>query len=262
MRPGQSFESEEVASYYKYRPDYHDDLFAKLHELSPRHTSALDLGCGTGKIARRICGMFGTVTAVDASNSMLNVARQLQHPTEKNIKWMQCLAEEADFSDARFDLIIAAASIHWMDHALLFPKLLGHVSEEHVIAIVQGDEAHEPPWKNPWDDFLSKWVYLLTGVRYEPNSKQSTFAKKMERHRDWLSLEGDASFEEDFSQSVDDFILCQYSRDTFAPSRLGNKIDEFSAELGQVLSPYADNTGKLTYRVQSKVEWGKIRPTD
>ena len=204
--------------------------------------------------------MFGTVTAVDASNSMLNVARKLQRPTETNIKWMQCLAEEADFSDRTFDLIIAAASIHWMDHSLLFPKLLRHVSDEHVVAVVQGDEAHQPPWMNAWDDFLGKWIYQLTGVRYEPNSKQSAFAKKMERHKDWLNLEGEASFEHNFSQKVDDFIRCQFSRDTFAPSKLGSRIQEFSEELRQVVSPHADDEDILTYRVQSRLEWGEIRP--
>jgi len=258
MRPGQSFESKEVAEHYKYRPEYPDDLFAKLYEVNPQHRCALDLGCGTGKIARRICRVFDSVTAVDASASMLGVAQKLQDADDTNIDWVCSLAEEAEFADSSFDLIVAAASIHWMDHSLLFPRLLNHVSDDHVFAVVDGDGAHQPPWQSAWDDFLSKWIFELKGEQYEPDKEDSAFTKKMERHKEWLSLEDEASFEYRFSQSVSDFIDCQYSRDTFAPSKLGKRIGEFSEDLRQVVSPYADSADMLTYLVLTRVEWGRI----
>lgn len=260
MRPGQSFENKEVAEHYKYRPDYPADLFSQLYKLSRNHGSALDLGCGNGKVARQLCGVFNAVTAVDPSESMLAVAQKLQATGSQNISWVCSLAEEADFADCSFDLIVAAASIHWMDHALLFPRLLHHVAVDHVFAVVDGDGAYQPPWQNDWDDFLSKWIFELKGERYEPGEKNSPFAKKMKRHRDWLSVEGEAFFEHNFSQTVDDFIRCQFSRDTFAPSKLGSRIGEFSEDLRQVVSPHADDEDMLAYCVQSRVEWGEIRP--
>lgn len=259
MRPGESFEDIEVAEHYKFRPDYPPDLFGKLYELSPRHRCALDLGCGTGKIARQLSGVFDSVTAVDASASMLSVALSLQKAGSQNISWVCSLAEEADFPDCSFDLIVAAASIHWMDHALLFPHLLNHLADDYVFVVVDGDGAYQPPWQNEWDSFLSEWIVDLTGERYEPG-ENSTFAKKMMRHKEWLSVEGEDSFEHQVSQTVEDFIRCQFSRDTFAPSKLGSRIGKFSEDLRQVISPHADDAGMLTYRVQSKVEWGKIRP--
>lgn len=260
MRPGESFEDIEVAEHYKYRPDYPADLFAKLYELSPKHGNALDLGCGTGKIARRVCGVFNSVTAVDASASMLSIAQNLQETGSQNIRWMCSLAEEADFADCTFDLIIAAASIHWMDHALLFPRLLHHVADDYVLAVVDGDEAYEPPWQNEWDNFLSKWIFDLKGERYKPGEKNSAFTRKMMRHKEWLRVEGEASFEHNFSQTVEDFVRCQFSRDTFAPSKLGSRIGEFSEDLRQVVSTHADDADMLEYRVQTRVEWGGIRP--
>lgn len=262
MRPGQSFESIEVANFYKYRPDYPDELFFKLYELSPQHRSALDLGCGTGKVARRMCEVFDSVTALDASASMLSVAQKLQDSKYKNTSWVCSLAEEAEFEDSSFDLVVAAASIHWMDHALLFPRLLDHVEDDHVFATVEGDGAYKPPWQSEWDEFLSKWIFELKGERYEPDQRDSTFAKMMGRHKEWLSMKGETSFEHEFSQSVDEFIFCQFSRDTFAPSKLGKRIDEFSAELRRIITPYADTSGVLRYRVQSSLEWGEIRQFD
>ena len=260
MRPGQSFESIEVAEHYKYRPDYPSELFAKLYELSAHHRRALDLGCGTGKVARRICELFDSVTAVDASASMLSAAKELEDKGSQNISWVCSLAEEADFADCSFDLIIAAASVHWMDHELLFPRLLRHVADDHVFAVIDGDGAYQPPWQNDWNDFLRKWIFELKGESYESGERNSSFEKKMKRHREWMSLEGEASFEHNFSQTVEDFIRCQFSRDTFAPSKLGGRIQEFSEDLRQVVSPHADDEDMLAYRVQSRLEWGKIRP--
>ncbi len=259
MRPGQSFESREVAEHYKYRPPYPAALFEKLYELTEQHHSALDLGCGPGKIARKICERFDAVTAVDPSESMLSVAQALQSSRHANIDWVCSLAEEASFSSPPFDLIVAAASIHWMDHAVLFPRLLNHVRDNHIFAVVEGDDAYLPPWQEEWDAFLAKWIFELKGERYQPGNKDSAFARKMERHKDWLSLEGNASFELTFTQSVDEFVFCQYSRDTFAPSRLGTRMEEFSNDLQEVVGPHADGDGMLTYRVQSRVEWGRIR---
>ncbi|MEM7078378.1 MAG: class I SAM-dependent methyltransferase [Pseudomonadota bacterium] len=263
MALGQSFEDTEVAEHYGYRPDYPADLFAKLYELSPQHHHALDLGCGPGKVARQICTVFDSVTAVDASEAMLTIAQNLQSNSEEtdrtNIRWVHSPAETADFADHNFDLIVAAASIHWMDHTRLFPRLLAHVAGDYVFAVVDGDGAHHPPWQSEWGDFLGKWIFELTGQTYAPDNTDSAFAKKMKRHKDWLRLEGEASFEHTCTQTIDDFIRCQFSRDTFAPSKLGNRRGEFSEQLRRVVSPHADPMDVLTYRVLTRVEWGKIR---
>jgi len=258
MRPGQSFEEREVAQHYRFRPEYPSALFDRLISLCPRRQRALDLGCGTGKITRGICGAFASVTAIDASISMLEVGQALQDNRRGNINWILGLAEEANFGEEKFDLIVAAASIHWMDHQLLFPRLLDHVDKDHVFAVIDGDGAYQPPWQEAWDDFLSEWILELTGETYESNRVDSPFAKKMTRHRDWLELEGETTFKHIVSQSIEEFILCQYSRDTFALSRLGERKTVFSEELTQILSPYADGTNTLEYEVQSSLEWGKV----
>ena len=258
MRPGQSFEQRDVAEHYKYRPEYPPILFKKLISLSPLKHSALDLGCGTGKIARGICDAFTSVTAMDASISMLEIAQALQDKSNSNIAWVPGRTEEMNFGVEKFDLIVAAASIHWMDHDLLFPRLLEHVEDDHVLAVVDGDGAYKPPWEDAWSDFLSKWIFELTGEHYESSRNDSPFAKRMRRHRDWLILQGEETFEHSVSQSVDDFVLCQYSRDTFAPSKLGKRKAEFSEELRQVVAPYADSANMLVYRVMTSLEWGKI----
>lgn len=263
MRPGQSFESSDVADHYRYRPTYPPELFAQLLELSPGRKRALDLGCGTGKIALGIGAGFESITAVDASAAMLGVGQSHADPATTHIEWRCGMAEETSFGTHRFDLIVAAASIHWMDHAVLFPHLRNHVGSEHVFAVVEGDEAHQPPWQAGWDDFLRDWIWRLTGERYapasDPKNDDSAFVQRMQRHRQWLDPAGAVAFEHTVSQSIEDFVLCQYSRDTFARSKLGAQCERFAREARGVVAPFADRAGVLQFRVRTQLEWGTIR---
>ncbi len=259
MRQGQSFEDKEVAACYAYRPDYPTEVFDKLVSISPRITSILDLGCGTGKIARGISESFISVTAVDASAAMLASAAPLPGGNANNITWVHGLAESAELPGQPFDLIVAAASIHWMDHEFLFPRLKSVSSTDHVFAVVEGDGAFQPPWQEAWDDFLAYWIHELKGEKYEPLKPNSDHARFMTRYRDWLDIEGEAVFDSaPFSQSIGDFIKCQHSRDTFAAAKLGNNMKAFDEDLRKLLTPYSTDDS-ITYTIQTRVEWGVIK---
>lgn len=263
-RPGESFEESEVAEAYLHRPDYASGVYRSLLEINPAHGSLLDLGCGTGKIARRLSADFQSVTALDPSSEMLRVAASQDAGDAGRIKWIHGLAEEAEFEGAPFDLVVAAASIHWMDHAVVFPKLLRAVSPGHVFAVVDGDGPRDPPWQADWDSFLADWIHELKGEPYEPHDPDGAFLKRMNSYRRWLNISGEVTeLSEPVHQSIDSFIACQHSRDTFVPSRLGARLDHFDQELRTLLQPYV-NEGMLTYSVQSRLVWGTIRddPSD
>lgn len=255
-RPGASFEQSEVVDLYPFRPPYPEAVFEKLLELAPRHEAALDIGCGPGKVARPLTQSFATVVAVDPSQNMIAQGQALPHGRAPNLHWVQSLAEDAPLGGRRFDLIVAAASIHWMDHARLFPRLFAHAAPAHVFAAISGDDAYEPPWDAEWKRFLGDWVPEVTGRAFEPR-RQDAIESDFGGHVEKL---GSAYFTSRFTQSVEDFIKCQHSRDTWAYSRLGrSRTAAFDAELATLLAPHASD-GRLTYTVRTLVTWGRIRP--
>lgn len=253
-RPGSSFENSEVVDLYPYRPDYPQGVFGKLLELVPRHDGALDIGCGPGKVSRPLTRSFANVVAVDPSQNMIALGQSLPDGQAPNLLWMQSLAEEAPLDGQRFDLIVAAASIHWMDHDRLFPKLLRHAAPGHVFAVISGDDGFEPPWDAEWKRFLGKWVLEVTGKPFSP-ARQEIVWGGYRRH---LELGGSQYFTAPVRQSVEDFIKCQHSRDTWAYSRLGNRTEAFDAELAGILAGHAED-GHLTYTVRTQLIWGSIR---
>ncbi len=254
-RPGASFEASEVVDLYPFRPPYPEAVFDKLRQLAPRHDAMLDIGCGPGKVSRPLTQYFAAVVAVDPSENMIALGQALPYGREPNLQWVRALAEDAPLDGWRFDLTVAAASIHWMDHHRLFPRLLAHAAPGHVFAAVSGDDAFEPPWDAEWKRFLGKWVPAVTGRPFEPR-RQDAIESDFGGHVDVTGREVCAA---PFSQSVEDFIKCQHSRDTWAYSKLGSRTAGFDAELAELLAPHAV-AGQLSFTVRTLVTWGSIVP--
>ncbi|MEQ8992780.1 MAG: class I SAM-dependent methyltransferase [Pseudomonadales bacterium] len=254
MDTDNAFEDPNVVDRYRYRPDYPKALYRRLTDIARDRHALLDLGCGPGKISRTLAAEFDHVDAVDPSPAMQSLGRSLPGGTAPNLSWIRETAEEAELRHTPYGLIVAGASIHWMDQARLF-KRLGQLTPHSTVAIVDGDSPHHPPWQTPWHDFMLRWIPRLTGLDFGAKA----FEQKMRRFTDHIDVLGDESFDsEPIEQSVEDFIACQHSRKTFTYRKLGQFADEFDAELHSLLAPYSQS-GVLTFRVRTQLTWGTIR---
>jgi 6-phosphofructokinase len=74
-----------------------------------------------------------------------------------------------------------------------------------------------------------------------------------------VEVTGREFFTAPFGQSVEDFIKCQHSRDTWAYSKLGDRTVAFDNELAELLGPHAV-AGQLSYTVRTMVSWGSVVP--
>ncbi|CAN5666368.1 class I SAM-dependent methyltransferase [soil metagenome] len=248
LRGGQAFDDEDVARAYAFRPPYPEALIEFLVELSRHHRRALDLGCGTGKIAHALAPSFRQIDAVDPSAAMLRVAAGGRHA---NINWIHGFAESAALTGP-YDLITAGASIHWMDHPVVFRKLASVLNSAGVVAVIEGDQAHEVPWQDDWERFLARWLGRL-GRDYNP----AGFRDWMTAFRRWMEIGGTRLFEGRYTQAVEHFIECQHSRATWSRANLGDElVAEFDAELRDLLLPYADG-GMISFTTRSEVVWGR-----
>ncbi|MFT6657070.1 class I SAM-dependent methyltransferase [Maritalea sp.] len=253
-RIGASFENAETVDLYLHRPPYPQRLYDLLIELSPSNEALLDLGCGHGKIARHLAPHFDTVTAVDPSKRMMALGQKLENGKAENLHWVEGLAEDAPLS-GKYDTVVAALSIHWMDHARLFPKLAKHLNPNYLFGVIEGDDAHEPPWQEDLETFLGKWVPELTGKPFVQNRTNQFWT----RYTKYVDVTNNYELiSEPIVQSLSDFILCQHSRDTFAISKLGDRRERFDAELEELLRPHADENSNLTFKSCTRLATGKL----
>jgi SAM-dependent methyltransferase len=97
-----AFDSRLAAIYDALNPPGPDDAFyAELAGNRPR--AILDVGCGTGWLACDLAALGHSVTGVDLSDAMLEIARH--RPGGERVKWIKGRATELSL-EHRFDLII------------------------------------------------------------------------------------------------------------------------------------------------------------
>jgi ubiquinone/menaquinone biosynthesis C-methylase UbiE len=78
----------------------------------------LDVGCGTGVVARHAAarvGNQGSVTGLDIDPYMLAVARQIPPPTGAPIFWREGDVHALPFADRSFDLVLCQHGLQYFD---------------------------------------------------------------------------------------------------------------------------------------------------
>ena len=248
---GLSFDDEDVAAAYAHRTPYPPAMHGALVDLAVGRGALLDLGCGPGKIAGALAGDFARVDAVDLSPTMISVA-MASHPAA-NIQWIVGPGETAAIRGP-YDLIVAGESLHWMDHAVLMPRLADALAPGAVMALVNGDGAYEAPWQPQFLTFLMRWVEVFGDVWNSPAVKVRNAA-----HEPWFDSLGNTAFTHMHTQDVASVVRGEHSRATWTLARMGPALAaRFDAELETILAPHAVD-GVLTFQVRSVVTWGRPR---
>jgi SAM-dependent methyltransferase len=109
--------------YDRVRPTYPDELFADLVDITgfDERSSVLDVGCGTGQATRSLAVLGFSVTAVEPGSGMAALARH-RLCGFPNVHVEQSTFEHWGDQGRQFDLVLAAASWHWVDSAIGWPK--------------------------------------------------------------------------------------------------------------------------------------------
>src|SRR5262249_45620069 len=97
--------------------------------------AVLDVGCGTGNIARPLAAYVERVDAVDWSLPMLERARLLPGGDSPKIRWLHGRAEEVE-TDPPYAMITAGESLHWMDWGVVLPRFARLLTEHGVLVVL------------------------------------------------------------------------------------------------------------------------------
>jgi len=84
----------------------------------------LDLGTGTGELARAFAKRGARVVGVDIAANQIAAAQMLAARDHLDAKFHVRAAEDVEFADASFDIISAGQSWQYFDTAVVVPKVL------------------------------------------------------------------------------------------------------------------------------------------
>ncbi len=106
-----------AADYARHRKDFPSEGIERLagHGVGLSGQALLDLGCGTGTVARQLAGRGCEVVGLDVDPRMLEAARELAGEEGLDVVWREAPAEDTGLEASAFDAVVAAQSWHWFD---------------------------------------------------------------------------------------------------------------------------------------------------
>ena len=106
-----------AGDYGRHRAGFPDEFFDRLAASGILRAGmrALDLGTGTGTIARGLALRGCEVTGLDRSAPLMEQAAELDRGAGVVVKYVNAAAEETGLPAAQFELVTAGQCWHWFD---------------------------------------------------------------------------------------------------------------------------------------------------
>ncbi|MEM6618287.1 MAG: class I SAM-dependent methyltransferase [Pseudomonadota bacterium] len=101
--------------YATHRAGFPRAFFDRLVDMGLGGGRALDIGAGTGTVARGLARAGATVTALDPDAALLAKAEKLATAEGLTVHHITGRAEALPFPDKSFDLAVAGQCWHWFD---------------------------------------------------------------------------------------------------------------------------------------------------
>lgn len=243
------FKQKDVSENYIYRPLYPMQTFEILNELiAKKPCKVLDVGCGTGNIARYLIDYVDYIDAIDFSESMIEIGKTLSNGNHPNINWI-CSSVEKISSKYQYNLITAGASLHWMDWDIVLPKFKDLLSSDGYLAIIN-DSSLSTPWREELQEIINTYS---TNKEYKPYNLVSELEE-----RNLFKKTGEKITEPIvFKQSLDEYTKSFHARNGFSRDVMGeDSANKFDSEVKNLLSKYCSD-GYVELQVKGEVVWGK-----
>lgn len=245
------FNDQSIVDAYHLRPPYADEVFDVLEGLivdEPK--TVLDVGCGTGDIARKLVDRAEHVDAVDFSEGMIEKGRRSPNGDNPNLRWIHSRVEDAGLTPP-YALITAGDCIGWFDWNTVFTTLHHVLSPKGVLAVVSrsfrsGDQMRE---------------------------KEIDIIRRYSTNKDWVPFDVVAGLEErgllkvlgqvstkplSWRPTIDEYIEMTHSQQSFSRDQMGSeRAIAHDAELRKLLVRLWGENGYVDHETFTTITWGR-----
>jgi ubiquinone/menaquinone biosynthesis C-methylase UbiE len=244
----EQFKDSSVVERYHYRPPYPAEAINMLISLiTDAPCRVLDVGCGTGDLARRLVHKVKKIDAVDFSPMMLARGKKLPDGDDPRLNWIDGRIEEVPLHPP-YALITAGESLHWMEWETVLPLFRRMLTPNGYLAIVE--RVFEPC---PWDAAMFELIR-----RFSTNKDYAPYNLVNELEQRHLFQKRGALYTQPipFVQSGEEYIQSMHSRNGLSYQRMDEQAARaFDEALLALIAPFLqDNI--LTQSIVSELTWG------
>ncbi len=220
--------------YASHRAGFPDSFFKKLEGLGlfsgkPR---VLDIGTGTGTVARGFALKGCDVTGLDPSEDLMNEARALDQKANVHVKYVKGSAEKTGLPDSSFDIVTAGQCFQWFERQKASAEIRRLLRPNGILLIAYFDWLERPG--NPVDEmrklqnkYNPTWKNQFTLGFYPQKPGELTF--------DGFTSKGSFLYEEDIPYTHVNWRGRIRAYAAIGASLPRPVVEEFDAEFARVL---------------------------
>jgi len=181
-----------ASDYAHHRAGFPVELLDRLAARGIAHAGArvVDLGTGTGSLARLFAAHGCAVTGVDIAAPLLEQARRLDIEAGVEIEYVEAPAEATGLPDSAFDVVSAGQCWHWFDRPAAAREAKRLLTIDGTVVIAHFD------WLALPDNVVEATQEII--LRYTPPGDPShgpwRFAKGTGVYPQWLTDLREAGF--------------------------------------------------------------------
>lgn len=228
--------------YFKYRPHYPSEIY---HDLIERfrlsnQSKILDLGSGPGIISIPMSEMGLSVIAIDPDVEMITEGLKIQKERGIiGILWG--LGDDTTLellNLPKVNLCIMGASFHWTNREELLKKLDNMIGDGGAVVVLSSGVTEWTSNVDNWNQVVNSVVQKYLGPKRRAGS--GIYDHPPKRHQEVLAESTFCSIEIlEYSKIVnrnsDEIIGLTLSKSYSSPAQLGDKIENFKADLKREL---------------------------
>lgn len=238
---------EAAARAYKHRLPYPPHVYALLLDLivdAPR--AVLDIGCGTGNLARGLAPFVARVDAIDLAAEMIAEGQSLPGGDHPAIRWRQGRGEDAAL-DPPYALVAGGQSLHWMRAEVVLPRLAEAMTASAMLAVASVVPAERAAWSDALEAIVKRHSTAKTYVPFDMIpiwESAGLFRKAGETKTPPIP----------FTQSLAAFIEAFHANSTLTAAHID--ASAFDAEVAALMTPHCSER-RLTQMVAGHIVWGR-----
>jgi SAM-dependent methyltransferase len=262
---GAWFQDPLIVAVYDRRPPYPEAAIRRLMALAGGAGGAgeggagtgavLDLGAGTGDVARRLAPWVGRVDAVALSAGMIEKGRGLPGGARANLRWIQAAAETAPLAPP-YRLATAGESLHWMDWEVVLPRVGAALEPGAALAIVSRTWGDVPALRERLAPIYARYSPVKDYRPYDLIAELEARGLFTPAGRERCGPEG-------WTPTVDEFMECSYSQRGTSRTHMGPEATAgYDVDVRRVLADLVaegaigERGGRLQLQVRATVTWG------
>lgn len=245
------FKDRNVVKAYVFRAPYPRETFEILSTLvSGTSKIVLDVGCGTGNIARNLIDLVERVDAVDFSDPMIEIGKTLPNGDNPKLHWILGRIEDVPLNPP-YSLITAGQSLHWMDWEQVFARFREILVPDGYLAVIDLTEDKEP-WAQELKEIVKEYSTF-------PDYESFDMIAEWERNNLFYKCGEKITTAVPVEQPLEEYLKSLHSASSLSRQAMGDeRANKFDDKVRTLVTPFAVVERKLRMKVSASILWGKL----